>query len=240
MAGGTGLELLGRSDQAAVELRAAAISRSTGAPVELVEALSPGEIIELFKVVVQRDGSDLARLTLDELRQQNELARETSREARAIAYRHNRALLAAALIGAIGLNVNKVGSALSSLVGSSAITSHGDAIGPGDDGLQPGESIRSPNGAYELVLQADGNIVEHGTAGPWNLGTQSSANPVVQLRMQDDCNLVAYTASDARWSSKTQWHGRNCVLRIQDDGNLVIVSEGNRLVWSSWFGPTVA
>ncbi|XP_074565306.1 mannose-specific lectin-like [Curcuma longa] len=51
--------------------------------------------------------------------------------------------------------------------------------------------------------------------------------------MQSDCNLVLYDKGRAVWASKTNGQGRNCVLRMQTDGNLVVYDGSNRPVWAS-------
>src|SRR5437868_6470671 len=42
------------------------------------------------------------------------------------------------------------------------------------------------------------------------------------LEMQSDCNLVQYKGSTPLWSSGTWNRGKNCVLIMQSDGNMVI------------------
>ena len=57
-----------------------------------------------------------------------------------------------------------------------------------------------------------------------------------RLYMEPDCNLVLRhfgNTSQTLWSSATSGAGANCVLRMQENGDLVIVTDGGILVWSS-------
>jgi hypothetical protein len=58
---------------------------------------------------------------------------------------------------------------------------------------------------YRLAMQADSNLVVHGSSGPiWASGVRSGTAPYT-LRMQDDGNLVIYdSANRAVWASNTQ------------------------------------
>lgn len=53
--------------------------------------------------------------------------------------------------------------------------------------------------------------------------------------MQKDCNLVIYRVALklAIWSTGTNGLGRNCYLKLQHDGNLIIYSRDSYAVWSS-------
>ena len=102
--------------------------------------------------------------------------------------------------------------------------------------LQPGQSITSPNGLFQLVMQTDGNLVVYLVAQGdplWSTGT--SGNPGAVAAMQNDGNLVVYTESgSALWASGTS--APNATLTLQGDGNLVIYgsnSAGQYPVWAS-------
>lgn len=97
--------------------------------------------------------------------------------------------------------------------------------------LNSGEQLISPNGAYRLVMQTDGNLVLYkGSQALWATGGQGSGARAV---MQADGNLVVYNGSTAKWSSSTGGFDAS-ILKIQDDGNLVIYDAG-RAIWS-WAG----
>lgn len=87
-----------------------------------------------------------------------------------------------------------------------------------------GTSIGSANKKYQLVYQADGNLVLYQLAPTrnalWATGTSGSSPGKVV--MQADGNLVVYKADGgAVWSSKTNGNA-GAVLSLQDDNNLVV------------------
>jgi GH25 family lysozyme M1 (1,4-beta-N-acetylmuramidase) len=106
------------------------------------------------------------------------------------------------------------------------------SIEPGH-GLGRGESVKSCDGRFELVLQTDGNLVEYldGSFGAlWSSGT--SGTDGFAAVMQSDGNFVLYGArSNALWDSHTSGHG-GASLAVQTDGNMVIY-DGGRALWES-------
>ncbi|MDM7853726.1 hypothetical protein [Cellulomonas alba] len=90
--------------------------------------------------------------------------------------------------------------------------------------------LRSANGAYGLVMQADGNLVLSGPTGVvWVAAASAGGDHVV---MQSDGNLVIYSAAGtARWGSGTDGYGAGVSLLVQDDGNLVLYS-GATPIWT--------
>jgi hypothetical protein len=94
--------------------------------------------------------------------------------------------------------------------------------------LQPGSRLESPNGAYRLVMQGDGNLVLYkGSSALWSSATGAAGSRAV---MQGDGNLVVYSGSTAKWSSQTDQY-TGATLSVQDDGNLVIYDNG-RAIWT--------
>jgi hypothetical protein len=63
------------------------------------------------------------------------------------------------------------------------------------------------NGAYESVMQADGNFVLYNISNGeavWASGTSGKGTPPYKLVMQSDCNLVIYDSNNtATWSTNT-------------------------------------
>ncbi|XP_031487806.1 mannose-specific lectin-like [Nymphaea colorata] len=53
------------------------------------------------------------------------------------------------------------------------------------------------------------------------------------LTMQSVCNLVLKRGGISIWSSDTSGGGKNCTLKLQLDGNLLIYSQNNTAVWST-------
>ena len=107
---------------------------------------------------------------------------------------------------------------------------------PGES-LSPGESISSPSGQYQLILQHDGNLVLYDTSGPtplWDSRTVGRSDRT--LIMQPDGNLVLYelpvTPFDALWHSRTyDWPG--AFLTVHDDGTMTIGHSDGRVLWTA-------
>ncbi|CAF1141911.1 unnamed protein product [Rotaria sordida] len=111
--------------------------------------------------------------------------------------------------------------------------------------LQPGqqleqdEALTSPNGAYRLVLQTDGNLVLYvsdNTVPANSLWTTGSFRKGPhRFEVQPDGNLVIYDGNNqASWASNTRRQnadrGR---LALQDDGNLVFYDNNNQPIWAT-------
>jgi phosphoribosyl-AMP cyclohydrolase len=119
---------------------------------------------------------------------------------------------------------------------------HGRALWSSADGLsklstgwllQPGHVLYSPNHAYILAMQADGNLVAyHGRTWLWS--SQTSGNPGAFATFQTDGNFVVYSrAGHPLWSSGTK-AGPGSFLMMQDDGNLVIYAGAHgAALWNS-------
>ena len=93
--------------------------------------------------------------------------------------------------------------------------------------LSAGGELVSPNGAYVLLMQTDGNLVEYGPAGPmWSSNTPGSGASN-RLVMQTDGNLVMYTASGGvPFATGEVGSGSNDYLAVQNDGNVVQYATG--------------
>jgi hypothetical protein len=97
--------------------------------------------------------------------------------------------------------------------------------------------LLSAQGKYQLILQADGNLVEYATAGHrpvWQTNTDGKDSD--HLAMQADGNLVLYgRKSEVLWYSNTRTLGGTHVI-LQDDSNLVIKNAADTPVWSIMTG----
>ncbi|EFJ06242.1 hypothetical protein SELMODRAFT_8086, partial [Selaginella moellendorffii] len=60
-----------------------------------------------------------------------------------------------------------------------------------------------------------------------------SSNNKAYLYLSIDCNLLIYVGEKILWSTNTSGKGINCILRLQEDGNLVLYSYNWKVVWSS-------
>jgi hypothetical protein len=120
------------------------------------------------------------------------------------------------------------------------------------DVLRPGESIIAKRNANEnrraphlasrnnrawLVLQSDGNLVLSTPEGKilWSSKTRGAD----RMTVQTDGNIVLFNKQNRPfWASKTNrasqaaWGGNPPYLKLQDDGNLVLIS-GKVAVWST-------
>ncbi len=73
--------------------------------------------------------------------------------------------------------------------------------------LPAGQSIKSPSGQFELIMQGDGNLVEYGPGSQvvWASGT--NGHPGAEAFMQVNGNLVVYSPTgQALWASGTAGH----------------------------------
>jgi LysM repeat protein len=95
----------------------------------------------------------------------------------------------------------------------------GDRLHKGEK-LEVGESLTSSNGAYNVILQDDGNLVLYaGETAVWS--TDTNGQPVVRAEVQEDGNFVLYTADKPVWHSDTKG-AKDVRLILQDDRNLVL------------------
>jgi hypothetical protein len=97
--------------------------------------------------------------------------------------------------------------------------------------LASGQSIVSPDGHYELVMEPGGNLAESIAGGRTLWSTPTEGDNGAHAVMQPGGNLVIYNpAGAAVWSSNSR--GTGCPqLVIQDDGNVVIYSP--HAVWAT-------
>ncbi len=109
----------------------------------------------------------------------------------------------------------------------------GDRLGPGGF-LAPGGFLRSPNGDFTAMMQADdGNFVIYSSAGDpvWASGV---AEPGALLMLDRSGDLRVFGPKDPTWSSNTAGHG-GAGVELGDDGVLRLIHDG-RTVWSSSAG----
>lgn len=100
--------------------------------------------------------------------------------------------------------------------------------------LGVGQSLVSPNGRFDLILQSDGNLVLYGpgSAPLWSSNTHGKY-AVQDVIMQSDGNLVMYDNSGhALWNSgSARPDAISPFVQIQDDGNLVVYATHS--LWST-------
>jgi pimeloyl-ACP methyl ester carboxylesterase len=100
----------------------------------------------------------------------------------------------------------------------------------GGERLYPDQFVRSPNGAYTLTYQMDGNLVLYGPQGDvWSSSTHGSSPGFAT--MQGDGNLVVYRGDGVPiWATDTP-DIPGAELRVQDDGYIVLYDAGNNVIW---------
>jgi len=98
--------------------------------------------------------------------------------------------------------------------------------------LEANQSLLSSDERYQLVMQADGNLVLYSPSkATWSSGTNGKGG--TRAVMQADGNLVIYRSDwTAIWSSNTQANGASKLI-VQLDGNLVIYTNTWKATWSS-------
>ncbi len=105
-----------------------------------------------------------------------------------------------------------------------------DTLGPRGT-LVAGQQLDSPDGHYELAMQADGNLVEYSVGGQALWATGTHGDDGAHALMQANGNLALYdTAGAVLWSSNS--HTTRCPqLVIQNDGNVVIYAP--KQIWAT-------
>lgn len=107
----------------------------------------------------------------------------------------------------------------------------GDRLLPGQV-LNPGESIASTNGTYQLVMQTDGNAVIYNSSGKALWHSYSHGHNGTVFAMQTDGNAVMY--HNGRAIKHTGTNGNTVTaLVMQTDGNLVLYATSGRALWAS-------
>ena len=162
--------------------------------------------------------------------------------------RRRQALVAvvAVMVGAGGLLVptfavtaGQVGA--TSPVCSTGVSSSGTTLPTGL--LTSGQCLLSPDGHFELIMQADGNLVLYNQNGEalWSTGTQT--NPGAFLRLQANGYLGVLNANNTTqlFYATNSTGTPNPDLVLQDDGNLVLYANGSgggavSAVWTTGTG----
>jgi hypothetical protein len=104
--------------------------------------------------------------------------------------------------------------------------------------LTPGQSVSSPNGQFVLKLESGGNLVEFGPYGDevWSSGTDGKV--VIEAILQTDGNLVLYGLNNTDGSTNPLWASNTPanegdVLKVQDDGNVVLYDSIGFSIWAT-------
>lgn len=98
--------------------------------------------------------------------------------------------------------------------------------------LTPGQKLVSKNGLYELVYQADGNLVLYapGARKVWTSRTQGQS--AGEVRMQADGHFCVYSAANSYlWGSGVHGFAGGRVI-VQDDRDVVVLRSDGTVAWS--------
>jgi hypothetical protein len=102
--------------------------------------------------------------------------------------------------------------------------------------LFAGQSVLSPNGAYKLIMQGDGNLVlyESSTSkAAWNTGTGGNSGAWMTVQATDG-HIVVYSASNtALWASALPAANPGAFLTVQNSGNLVEYTSAGTVLWQA-------
>jgi hypothetical protein len=120
------------------------------------------------------------------------------------------------------------------------------ALAFANDTLQPGNQLDinnqviSAEGRYRLYLQSDGNLVIYSLRnGNFRWFSNTKGSGATKAIMQTDGQLVLQTAlGETVWSTYTRDAGS--ILKLQNDGILIVYSPKGYAVWNSavgWYPP---
>ena len=104
--------------------------------------------------------------------------------------------------------------------------------------LEPGDSLRSPDGHFVLTQQADGNLVLVGPNGEAVFDTKTAGNVGAKTVMQDDGNLVVEDVAGHTLFHTNTHENAGAFLQVQPDGNMVVYGHDDQALWSqhAWHG----
>lgn len=140
--------------------------------------------------------------------------------------------------GTVGAGGRRAAAALLALLAAIAVIGIGTPVGATTASastlavgfsLSAGQSLTSPDGAYHLTLQTDGNLVLAGARVFWTTGTSGRGGS--RLTMQPDGNLVLYTlANQPVWASYAYAAGTSGLVLASDSS--LTISSGTTVVWA--------
>ena len=98
--------------------------------------------------------------------------------------------------------------------------------------LTAGQQVASTSGAYRLVMQSDGNLVEYGPGNRAVWSSRTNGHRGAYLHMQGNGDAVVYAAGRALWHTRTAGYpGARLVVR--NDGRTVVYARSGRALWAS-------
>ena len=98
--------------------------------------------------------------------------------------------------------------------------------------LKAGQSLRSSNERWRLVMKKSGNLVLRGGKGPvWS--SQSAGNPGAYAAMQQDGNLIVRGTDETTLFASGTSGAPKSKLIVQGDGKAVVYSPEREALWST-------
>ncbi|KAH6895664.1 hypothetical protein B0T10DRAFT_587153 [Thelonectria olida] len=100
--------------------------------------------------------------------------------------------------------------------------------------LETNNSIKSPNGKYNLVLQDYGNFVVYAPGGRLHRLANAALNCSHGQEVDREGSMATFADQHLQWSSRTRYrrNGGDVVLMLQDDGVAVLKLDGI-VIWST-------
>ncbi len=103
--------------------------------------------------------------------------------------------------------------------------------------LNQGEKINSPDGRWQLVMQADGNLVGYvNSTGKsfWRSGSTGRGTGPYRATLQGDGNFVVYDSANAAiWKTGKLGNLPPYTLNMQNDRNIVVYNGAGKAIWAS-------
>ncbi|GEM_PF-254391 len=102
--------------------------------------------------------------------------------------------------------------------------------------LQAGDYLQSANGAYTLLMQGDGNLVQYASSGQALWATGTSGNSSAHAVLQADGDLVVYGPSgQALWQSGTSGYPGDAGdhLNVGNLGVVALYTSGGTPLWAA-------
>jgi hypothetical protein len=111
--------------------------------------------------------------------------------------------------------------------------SNKDKLMPGEQ-LKENQKIISANGEYNLVQQADGNLVIYNSSQEAVWASGMDGKNAKRTLMQQNGSLTQHPGGYdlVIWSTQTDGN-TGAYAMLQDDGVLVIVNQNNQIIWQS-------
>jgi hypothetical protein len=138
-------------------------------------------------------------------------------------------------------------SLVTALVAAAVLGGAGDASAAAggntlyaNEALYANQSLFSDFGRYQLIMQLDGNLVLYGEDHRvlWNSPTYGCQN--AYAIMQWDGNFVIYSSNCAPWATSTFGSGGCCRLLLKSDGDLLVATSNDTVLWRRGGQPVVA